>query len=92
MYDPSIAQSASIGPGQVRVPKYLFKLVYDQDKHRAWAHWVEHIKRNRRNAGILGQADDLKDFLFCASRQSLLAIGLELREIHGPSVFTALKH
>ena len=36
---PSIAESQGIGPGQVRVPKYLYKLVYDQDKNRAWAHW-----------------------------------------------------
>ena len=87
MCDPSIAQSANIGPGQIRVPKYLFKLVYDQDKYRVWAHWVEHIKRNRRNAGILGQADDLEDFLFCASRQSLLAMGQGLRKIDGPKYF-----
>lgn len=40
-YVPSIAQSPSIGAGKVRVPKYLFKLVYDQSKHRAWAHWSE---------------------------------------------------
>lgn len=39
VFDPSIARSPGIGPGQVRVPKYLFKLVYDQDKNRAWAHW-----------------------------------------------------
>ena len=39
VYEPSIAQSPSIGPGKVRVPKYLFKLVYDQDTNRAWAHW-----------------------------------------------------
>lgn len=39
VYEPSIGQSQSIGPGHVRVPKYLFKLVYDQDKNRAWAHW-----------------------------------------------------
>jgi endonuclease G len=39
VYAPSIAQSPGIGPGQVRVPRYLFKLVYDQDKNRAWAHW-----------------------------------------------------
>jgi endonuclease G len=39
VFSPSIAQSPGIGPGQVRVPKYLFKLVYDKDKNRAWAHW-----------------------------------------------------
>jgi endonuclease G len=38
-YVPTIAQSKGIGPGQVRVPTYLFKLVYDEDQHRAWAHW-----------------------------------------------------
>jgi endonuclease G len=39
IYEPSIAASPSIGPGQVRVPKYLFKLVYDEATNRAWAHW-----------------------------------------------------
>ena len=39
VYVPSIAKSQGIGPGEVRVPKYLFKLVYDQDKNKAWAHW-----------------------------------------------------
>lgn len=39
VYDPSIAKSQGIGAGQVRVPKYLFKLVYDQHANRAWAHW-----------------------------------------------------
>ena len=35
------SQSPSIGSGKVRVPKYLFKLVYDKDKNQAWAHWQE---------------------------------------------------
>lgn len=39
VFVPNIAQSPSIGPGQVHVPKYLFKLVYDQSKNRAWAYW-----------------------------------------------------
>ena len=38
-YSPSIQESEGIGAGHVRVPKYLFKLVYDQDTNRAWAHW-----------------------------------------------------
>ncbi len=41
VFSPSIAQSPAIGAGQVRVPKYLFKLVYDEQKNRAWAHWHE---------------------------------------------------
>ena len=39
VYVPTIAQSKGIGPGQVCVPTYLFKFVYDKDQHRAWAHW-----------------------------------------------------
>ncbi len=39
VYVPSISQSPGNGPGHVRVPKYLFKLVYDEDTHQAWAHW-----------------------------------------------------
>ena len=38
-YSPSIQESEGIGAGHVRVPKYLFKLVYDQDTNQAWAHW-----------------------------------------------------
>jgi endonuclease G len=31
----------TIGAGGVRVPKYLYKLVYDATTNRAWAHWIE---------------------------------------------------
>ena len=41
VYEPSIAASPSIGPGHVRVPRYLFKLVYDEQTNRAWAYWQE---------------------------------------------------
>jgi len=33
------AASERIGPGGVRVPTYLYKLVYDATTGRAWAHW-----------------------------------------------------
>lgn len=32
-------ESPRIGQNGVRVPTYLFKLVYDQTANRAWAHW-----------------------------------------------------
>ena len=35
------ADSPTIGAGQVRVPKYIFKLVYDAQRNKAWAHWQE---------------------------------------------------
>jgi endonuclease G len=52
VYAPSIARSEDIGPGQVRVPKYLFKLVYDEDKHRAWAYWHLNDDATRGSAPI----------------------------------------
>ena len=52
MYVPSIAQSAGIGAGQVRVPKYLFKLVYDKDRNRAWAFWHENNDATRASKPI----------------------------------------
>ena len=35
------ADSPRIGPNQVRVPKVLFKLVYDAQTQAAWAYWQE---------------------------------------------------
>ncbi len=52
VFAPSIAQSPSIGPDRVRVPKYLFKLVYDQAKNRAWAHWQENDNAARASQPI----------------------------------------
>ena len=51
-YLPSIALSPAIGPGQVRVPKYLFKLVYDEDKNQAWAFWQENTNTSPAAAPI----------------------------------------
>lgn len=41
VFSPDIANSPSIGTGKVRVPKYLFKLVYDINTNRACVHWHE---------------------------------------------------
>ena len=41
IFAPSIEDSPSIGPGKVRVPTYLFKLVFDEDDNRSWAYWHE---------------------------------------------------
>ena len=52
VYVPGIAQSPAIGAGQVRVPRYLFKLVYDQDRNRAWAYWQENSDATRASKPI----------------------------------------
>jgi 5-methylcytosine-specific restriction endonuclease McrA len=49
--------------------------------------WVEHIKANRRNHAILGDAGDLEDFLFSLSRQSLAIVGAQLRKLDGARCF-----
>lgn len=38
-----------IGANKVQVPDYLFKLVYDEAGHRAWAHW--HANRDDEPGG-----------------------------------------
>jgi len=52
VYAPSIAMSPSIGDGKVRVPKYLFKLVYDEQKNKAWAFWHENANSTQGSAPI----------------------------------------
>lgn len=52
VYAPSIAESPSIGRGQVRVPKYLFKLVYDEQKGKAWAYWQENADATKASPPI----------------------------------------
>ena len=52
VFVPSIAESPGIGIGQVRVPKYLFKLVYDEEKKRAWAYWHENSNETKASAPI----------------------------------------
>lgn len=52
VFAPSIAQSPSIGPGHVHVPQYLFKLVYDHSKNRAWAYWQRNDDATRGSRPI----------------------------------------
>lgn len=51
-FAPSIAQSQSIGLGQVHIPRYLYKVVYDQKKNKAWAYWQENDNATRGAAPI----------------------------------------
>ncbi|MDZ5454977.1 DNA/RNA non-specific endonuclease [Azohydromonas lata] len=41
-----------IGPGRVWVPSHLYKLVYDQEANRAWAHWSENSNEARTGQPI----------------------------------------
>lgn len=41
------ASPPTIGVGNVWVPRYLFKLVYDASSGKAWAHWIENTDEAR---------------------------------------------
>jgi 5-methylcytosine-specific restriction endonuclease McrA len=78
------------GPGQIRLKPgvtYCLRRFQPLVQQLARSHWVSHIKGNRRNHGILGDADDLEAFLFQTSRQSLQAMAEGLRRIDGPTCF-----
>ena len=47
----------------------------------ARSHWIDHIKKNKKNIALLGQDNDLESFLFETSRQSLVIVQTGLRKI-----------
>ncbi|MEO8655336.1 MAG: HNH endonuclease signature motif containing protein, partial [Ramlibacter sp.] len=47
----------------------------------ARSHWIHHIKKNRLNLPVLGEADDLESFLFETPRATLAVIGAGLRRL-----------
>lgn len=47
-----VGNAELIGPGKVRVPKFLYKLVYDSSTQRAWAHWIENVDEARAEKPI----------------------------------------
>ncbi|CAD5366921.1 HNH nuclease [Rubrivivax sp. A210] len=53
----------------------------------ARSRWIDHIKRNRLNGPLLGEADDLEAFLFETPRQTLAEIGAGLRLLNGSRCF-----
>lgn len=53
----------------------------------ARSHWVDHIRGNRRNAQILGEASDLEAFLFSTSRGELTVFGQRLKQVFGSQCF-----
>ncbi|PWF49425.1 HNH endonuclease [Massilia glaciei] len=79
-----------VGPGKVRLKPgvaYCLRRFHPLVQQLARSHWIGHIKANPRNHIILGEADDLENFLFATSRQSLLMMADGLRKLDGPSCF-----
>jgi hypothetical protein len=49
--------------------------------------WIDHIKGNRRNLAVLGEASDLESFLFDTPRSTLEIIRRGLTQLTGPKCF-----
>ena len=78
------------GTGKIRLKPgvgYCLRRFYPLVQQLSRSHWVSHIKGNRRNTAFLGEADDLEDFLFSTSRQSLQIMGAGLRKLDGAKCF-----
>ena len=79
-----------LGMGQVRIKpgvSYCLRRFQPLVQQLARTHWLDHIKSNHRNQFVLGHTDDLREFLFGLSRQSLLLLGQELRKLDGGGCF-----
>lgn len=86
--DPFLYERAGRGLIQLKPGvTYCLRRFYPLVQQLCRSHWVGHIKSNGRNHTILGGADDLEDFLFSTERQSLTALGNELRKLDGSRCF-----
>jgi 5-methylcytosine-specific restriction endonuclease McrA len=75
--------SIALRPGVAYCLRRFYALVQQLSR----SHWIQHIKSNRRNHLVLGDAGDLEDFLFSYSRQSLAIVGTHLRKLDGARCF-----
>lgn len=66
---------------------YCLRRYYPLVQRLSTAGWIEHIKSNQRNHPMLGERDDLEDFLFSTSRKSLGVIQAGLQKIDGGRCF-----
>jgi 5-methylcytosine-specific restriction endonuclease McrA len=83
LYERLSAGKVYLKPGVAYCLRRFHPLVQQLARTR----WVQHVKSNKRNHGILGDAGDLDEFLFSASRQSLAIFGEQLRKLDGPTCF-----
>ncbi|MGF6816492.1 5-methylcytosine-specific restriction endonuclease McrA [Paraburkholderia atlantica] len=83
LYERPSRGTVRLNPGV----SYCLRRFYTLVEQMARTRWVAHIKANRRNHLILWKADDLEDFLFSSSRQSLAIISANLRKLDGPRCF-----
>ena len=83
LYDRAARGAIRLNPGVAYCLRRFHSLIQQLSRTR----WIGHVKANQRNHGVLGDVDDLEDFLFGTPRQSLLLLGAGLRRIDGGKCF-----
>jgi len=53
----------------------------------ARANWIKHVRENSQNASMVGQSDELEQFMFGASRNALAEVAQLLRKIQSGKCF-----
>lgn len=88
LYDRAGAGMIRLKPGVMYCLRRFQPLV----QQLARSHWVGHVKGNRRNHSILGDADDLEEFLFATPRQALALLVDGLKKVDGANCFYCGQH
>lgn len=83
LFDRPSRGSVRLKPGVGYCLRRFHSLIQQLSRTR----WIGHVKANRRNHKVLGDVDDLEDFLFFTPRQSLLLFGAGLRKMDGAKCF-----
>lgn len=66
---------------------FMLRTFHPLIQQLACAGWVRHVRENGRNASVIGQADDLENFMFGASRHALAAAAVVLNKIQSGKCF-----
>ncbi len=83
LYERTGTSTLHLLPGVAYCLRHFYPLI----QRLARTGWIAHIKGNHRNHAILGVGDDLSDFLFSPTRQSLVNMREGLRKLEGSHCF-----
>jgi len=84
LYDyPHAKAGIILKPGVV----FMLRTFHPLIQQLAQAGWVRHVRENRRNASIIGQADELEIFMFGSSRNALIEASKVLAKIQSRKCF-----
>jgi 5-methylcytosine-specific restriction endonuclease McrA len=86
--DPFLYERSGRGSVQLKSGiGYCLRRFYPLVQQLSRSHWAAHVKSNRRNQRYFSDAGDLEEFLFSASRQSLVMVSRGLLKLDGDRCF-----